>query len=182
MLLAAAGLVTTEVILRKGLVYVGGSNVVFSGSDEISGYLFAVGTSWSLAHVLVTRGHVRIDALYSTFGPRVRGVLDIVALLGLGIFAAALLERSWNVASISFVDEVYSNTPLRVWMALPQIPWFAGILLFFLTLVLALLRAIAALVRGDYGAANAIAGVPTLDEEVAGELEGLGMKRGAEKA
>ena len=46
--------------------------------------LFAVGTSWSMAHVLVTRGHVRIDALYGRFGPRVRALLDIFALLVLG--------------------------------------------------------------------------------------------------
>ena len=59
MLFVAAGIVTAEVVLRKGLGAVFGSNFVFSGSDEISAYLFAVGTSWSMAHVLVTRGFMR---------------------------------------------------------------------------------------------------------------------------
>jgi len=88
MLFFAAGLVTTEVTMRKlipsiigwgeslagalgatGLAatfegwQTGFRAFIFSGSDEISGYLFAVGTSWSLAYVLCTRGHIRIDAL-----------------------------------------------------------------------------------------------------------------------
>ena len=58
MILLAAVVVTVEVISRKLLAF------AFSGSDEIAAYLFAIGTSWSLAHVLVTRGHVRIDVLY----------------------------------------------------------------------------------------------------------------------
>ena len=64
LLFAAAAIVSAEVVLRKGLGTLFGSTFVFSGSDEISSYLFAVGTSLSMAHVLVTRGHVRIDALY----------------------------------------------------------------------------------------------------------------------
>ena len=94
MLFAAAGLVTAEVLLRKGLGFVFGSSFVFSGSDEISAYLFAVGTSWSMAHVLVNRGHVRIDALYGRLSARVRALLDLFALLALGLFVAALLERA----------------------------------------------------------------------------------------
>ena len=54
---------------------------IFSGSDEISGYLFAVGTSWSLAYVLCTRGDIRIDAVYGRLPLKVRGWLDLVALL-----------------------------------------------------------------------------------------------------
>ena len=48
LLFAAAGIVSAEVIARKGLGPLFGTGVVFSGSDEISAYLFAVGTSLSL--------------------------------------------------------------------------------------------------------------------------------------
>lgn len=177
MLFAAAGLVTAEVLLRKGLGFLVGSNFVFSGSDEISAYLFAVGTSWSMAYVLVTRGHVRIDALYGRFSPKVRCWLDIFALLVLGLFVAALLERAWDVASTSYVEEIRSNSPNRLPMAWAQLPWFAGIALFFIALVLAVLRTLAAMLRGDYAAAAAISGAATQDEEIESELEGLGIQR-----
>ena len=177
MMFAAAAIVTAEVLLRKGLGALFGTGFVFSGSDEISSFLFAVGTSWSMAHVLVTRGHVRIDALYIHFGPRTRVLLDLFAMLVLGIFTAALLERSWDVASTSYIEEIRSNSPQRLLLAWAQIPWFGGFALFFLALVLAFLRSLVALLRGDYAAAAAIAGAATQDEEIESELEGLGIQR-----
>ncbi len=176
MLFAAAGLVTAEVLLRKGLGLLFGSSFVFSGSDEISAYLFAVGTSWSMAYVLVNRGHVRIDALYGRLSPRVRALLDIFALLVLGLFVAALLERAWDIAFTSYVDAIHSNTPLRLPLAWAQLPWFAGIALFFIALLLAVLRSVAALLRGDYAAVAQIAGAATQDEEIKSELKGLGLQ------
>ncbi len=177
MLFAAAGIVTAEVVLRKGLGALFGWNFVFSGSDEISAYLFAVGTSWSMAHVLVMRGHVRIDALYGRFGPRVRALLDFFAMLVLLVFVGALLERSWDVASTSITDEIRSNTPLRLRLAWAQVPWFGGIALFALALVLTVLRTAWALMRGDFATASATAGAVTQDEEIETELEGLGIAR-----
>lgn len=176
MLFAAASLVTAEVLLRKGLGFVFGSSFVFSGSDEISAYLFAVGTSWSMAHVLVNRGHVRIDALYGRLSARVRALLDIFALLVLGLFVAALLERAWDIAFTSYIEELRSNTPLRLPLAWAQLPWFAGIALFFVALILAVLRSVAALLRGDCAAVAEIAGAATQDEEIKSELEGLGLQ------
>ena len=180
MLFAAAGLVTAEVVLRKGLGFVFGSSFVFSGSDEISAYLFAVGTSWSMAHVLVNRGHVRIDALSGRLSARVRALLDIFALLVLGLFVAVLLERAWDIAFTSYIEEIRSNSPLRLPLAWAQLPWFAGIALFFIALVLAVLRSVVALLRGDYAAVAEIAGAATQDEEIASELKGLGLR--SEKA
>jgi TRAP-type C4-dicarboxylate transport system permease small subunit len=175
MIFAAAGLVTAEVLLRKGLGFLVGSSFVFSGSDEIASYLFAVGTSWSMAYVLVTRGHVRIDALYGLFGPRTRCLLDIIALLLLGCFVVVMLERAWDVAFTSYIEEIRSNSPNRLPLAWAQLPWFAGIALFFVALVLAVLRAAGALLRRDYAAAAAIAGAASQDEEIESELEGLGL-------
>ena len=177
MLLAAAGLVTAEVLLRKGLGAVFGSGFTFSGSDEISAYLFAVGTSWSMAYVLVSRGHVRIDALYGRFSPRVRALLDIFALLVMGLFVAALLERAGDIAFASYFEKIHSNTPLRLPLAWAQLPWFGGIALFFVALVLALLRSLAALARRDYAALAQIAGAASQDEEIESELKGLGLQR-----
>ena len=44
MIFAAAAIVTAEVLLREGVGALVGTGFVFSGSDEISAYLFAVGT------------------------------------------------------------------------------------------------------------------------------------------
>ena len=201
LLFVAALIVTAEVIVRKAIpdfadlvkwlatflsidlsdgigrfkVWVR-DNMTFSGSDEISGYLFAVGTSWSLAHVLITRGHVRIDALYGSFSPKVRAVFDIVALLFLAVFVGALLERAFDVSKTSLLEYNRSNTNLRIPFAWSQIPWCAGIALFFFTIIIAILRSLGALFRGDFALVNTIAGAASQDEEIAGELKGLGIE------
>jgi TRAP-type C4-dicarboxylate transport system permease small subunit len=170
MIMIAALVVSTEVICRKLFSF------PFSGSDEIGAYLFAVGTSWSMAFVLVTRGHVRIDALYGGFSPFARAVFDLVALTGLAVLVIALTDRSWELVSDNLSGWNRSNTPLRVPLPYPQLPWFFGYLLFVSALMVAYVRALVAFVRGDYAKVAATAGVPSQDEEVKGELEGLGIR------
>lgn len=172
LLLVAALLVSAEVISRKLLT------VVYSGSDELAAYLFAVGTTWSLAHVLVTRGHVRIDALYGYFPARTRAVLDIVALLVLGIVALAMLDRSFDLVHSNFVEWNRSNTPLRTPLSLPQMPWVFGLALFMFSICVALARASMALARGDLLTVSQTAGVASQDEEIEGELASLGIAFG----
>jgi TRAP-type C4-dicarboxylate transport system permease small subunit len=170
MIMVAALIVSAEVISRKLLA------LPFSGSDEIGAYLFAIGTSWSMAFVLVTRGHVRIDALYGGFSPFVRAVLDLVALIGLAILVIALADRSWELVSDNLAGWNRSNTPLRVPLAYPQVPWFLGFAFFLLAMTVAALRALIALARGDYAKVAATIGVPSQDEEIKTELEGLGIR------
>lgn len=176
MLFAAAIIVTAEVLLRKGGAALVGSRFVFSGSDEISGYLFAVGTSLSMAFVLVTRGHVRIDVLYIQFGQRARAAMDIMALLVMFVFVFAVLERAIDVATTSYVEQIRSNTQLRIPLAWPQIPWAFGIGLFFLAILVALIRSFVAVIRGDFAAVTAISGVATTEEEIEAELKGLDVR------
>jgi len=170
MIMVAALIVSTEVICRKLLAF------AFSGSDEIGAYLFAVGTSWSMAFVLGTRGHVRIDALYGAFSPRVRALLDVVALFGLAILVATLADRAWELTYANLSGWNRSNTPLRIPLAYAQLPWFFGFAFFFLALAVAMLRSLLALARGDLAKVSATIGVPSQDEEVRGELEGLGIR------
>lgn len=170
MLLIAALIVTAEVVSRKVI------GVVFSGSDELAAYLFAVGTSWSMAYVLVTRGHVRIDALWVLLSPRLRAVCDLAALLLLGLFLVVLTERGFALTFDSIEGGNRSNTPLRVLLAIPQTAWFIGIAFFLLTWLLATLRTILALLRGDLAAAAEIAGASTQHDEIGAELDGLGIE------
>lgn len=169
MILLAAVVVTVEVVSRKLLAF------AFSGSDEIAAYLFAVGTSWSLAHVLVTRGHVRIDVVYGALGPRARAAFDLVAIVGLAILVIAIFDRAGQIFLDNLESAARSNTPLRIPLAWPQAPWFAGFGLFLLVTVLAFLRSVQALVRGDFATVAATIGVPSQDEEVKGELGALGI-------
>jgi TRAP-type C4-dicarboxylate transport system permease small subunit len=172
LLLAAAGLVSSEVISRKILT------IVYSGSDEVAAYLFAVGTTWSLAYALVTRGHVRIDALYGRLPLRVRAAFDILALLTLGIVAFTLLDSGFDLVQANFVEGNRANTPLRTPLALAQIPWLFGLGLFFFSIVIAMLRTLLAIRRGDYITANQTAGVVSQDEEIESELAALGIAFG----
>lgn len=201
LLFVAALLVTAEVLVRKALpdfidlvtwvaslVFINVSatavilklwirdHLTFSGSDELSGYLFAIGTSWSMAHVLVTRGHVRIDALYGALSARVRAILDVVSLALLAVFVGALLERAFDVSFTNLIENNRSNTNLRIPLAWSQIPWLAGIALFMLTILVAILKSLISLFQGDFAAVNSIAGASTQDEEIEGELKGLGIE------
>lgn len=169
MILVAAVVVTTEVISRKMLAF------AFSGSDEIAAYLFAVGTSWSMAHVLVTRGHVRIDVLYGALGPRGKAACDLLALAGLAILVVAIVDRAGSIFLENLAGDNRSNTPLRILLAWPQAPWFAGFALFLAATALAFLRSILALARGDLARVAATIGVPSQDEEIKGELGSLGI-------
>ena len=208
LLFVAAVIVTAEVIVRKAIpdtliliqwlanllsldISAGTDSVRlwvrdhfnFSGSDEISGYLFAVGTSWSMAFVLVTRGHVRIDAVYGRLSARVRATLDVVALVFLAIFVGAVLERAFDVSWTSLIEGNRSNTNLRIHFAWSQVPWCAGIALFFLTIIVAIIKILGHLIRGEFAAVNTIAGAASQDEEIADELKGLGIEtaRGSKK-
>jgi TRAP-type C4-dicarboxylate transport system permease small subunit len=172
LLLVAAVLVSAEVISRKLL------SVVYSGSDEMAAYLFAVGTTWSLAHVLVTRGHVRIDALYGHLSARTRAILDIVALLTLGVVVLAMLDRSFDLVHSNFMEWNRSNTPLRTPLSLPQMPWVFGLALFMFSICVALVRASIALARGDLLTVSQTAGVASQDEEIESELASLGIAFG----
>ncbi|UYN92996.1 MAG: TRAP transporter small permease [Enhydrobacter sp.] len=172
LLLVAAVLVSAEVLSRKLLT------VVYSGSDEMAAYLFAVGTSWSLAYVLVTRGHVRIDALYGRFSPRVRAILDVVSMATLGLVVVAMFDRAFDLTFSNYIEWNRSNTPLRTPLSLPQIPWVFGIALFLFSIAIALLRTLLALGRGDYLTAARTAGVSSQDEEIEAELANLGIAYG----
>ena len=169
LLLLAAILVSTEVIARKLFT------IVYSGSDEIAGYLFAIGTTFSLAHVLVTRGHVRIDALYIHLSPRVRVFLDVLSLLVLGVVAVAMLDRSFDLTISNYIEWNRSNTPLRTPLSLPQFPWLFGWALFLFSIAVALARTLLALRHGDYLTASQTAGVASQDEEIESELAALGI-------
>ena len=165
LLIFASVMTTVDVLLRKFL------NWSFSGADEIAGYLFAVATSFAMAHALLNRAHVRIDALYSVLPARVRTILDLLAFLLLGGFLALVTERAYSVWWASYESSSVSITPLVTPLAIPQGFWFAGYVFFMLVFTLMLIRIVVALFERDWARIDSLIGARTIDQDLEEELE-----------
>ena len=164
LVLCAAILVAADVLMRNVFM------VTFGGADELAGYAFAIGTAWALSFTLLNRANVRVDALYALLPPRFCAVLDIIALIALGMFAGLL---TWHAAvmletSISF--SARATTPLQTPLWIPQSLWVAGLVVFILTLALLFLRAVLALLGGDLATVRRLAGARSIEENAADEI------------
>ena len=176
LLIFASIMTTIDVLLRKFL------NWSFSGADEIAGYLFAIATAFAMAHALLNRAHVRIDALYSILPRRVRTALDLIAFLLLGGFLALLTERAFSVWWASYEGNSVSITPLVTPLAIPQGFWFAGYVFFMVVFGLVLLRIVVALIERDWARIDSLIGARTIDQDLEEELEHSGARRDANRS
>lgn len=174
MIFAAALLVSADVAARKAF------GTSLGGADELSGYALAIATTWGFAFVAIARGNVRVDALYQHLAPRLRGLLDLVALGALALFAVPLARHGWNVLQTSWELGALSNTPLKTPLWIPQALWVAGLVLFVVVLVSLLAKAARLLVRGDLAALQRLAGARSIQEEAAAEaVHGERVAKGA---
>lgn len=174
-LILAAFMVSIDVILRKTI------SVSMGGADEITGYVFAVGTAWAFTFTLLDRANVRIDALYQFLPPYVRAILDIVSMIVLGGFMFLVTKGAYSVFYGSlgwpFGESEFwsvSITPLLTPLAIPQGLWLVGLILFLFALALVLIRSLAALAKGDLATVARVAGPRTHQEEVEEELQMAG--------
>ena len=159
MIFLAAIIVSVDVIARKVL------GISLGGADELSGYAFAIGTTWALAFTLLRRANVRVDALYQHLPNKVCAMLDLLALVALGTFATLLARYGFEVAAESFTRNAMSNTQLKTPLWIPQGMWFLGLALFVITLGLMLLRGVTALVLGDWASIRALFSARTIEED-----------------
>ena len=166
-LLAAAVMVTIDVFLRKLF------SITMSGSDEISGYVFAAGTTWAYSYCLLHRANIRIDAVYNLLPRRLCGALDIVGVLLLLIFNAVLTRHAWTVFATSYQRDSVSITTLATPLWIPQMFWVTGLIIFELVLVFVAAYAAVRYFQRDGAAVNRIVGVPTVAEEVEEETRGV---------
>ena len=163
-MMIAALIVTFEVLARKFL------NWSMAGADEISGYIFAVATSWSFAYAMLQRANVRIDGIYLLSSTPLRAVMDIGALLALGLYVAAMLHSGWILWFDNYSYDSRSITSWRTPLAVPQAFWLAGWAWLAVALALVLARCVQALARGRLADVVSVAGVRTMEEEVAAEV------------
>ncbi len=157
--IASVLLISFDVLARKFLGFTTG------GADELSGYAFAISTSWSLAFVALQRANVRVDVLYTLLPTRLSAVLDWLALVALGIFMAYLTRYSYDVVGTSWANKSTANTTLATPLWIPQGLWLLGFGWMCVVLAVMLLRASLALVTGDIARVQALCGVRTSQEE-----------------
>lgn len=168
--LIAAIMVTVDVVLRKIF------SITMSGSDEMSGYVFAAGTTWAYSYCVLHRSNIRIDAVYNLLPRRLCGVLDIVGVVLLLIFNAVLTRHAWEAFATSFVRDSVSITTLATPLWIPQLFWVIGLIAFQLTLIFVAVYATLRYWQRDDAAVNRIVGVPTVAEEVEAETRGMAQE------
>lgn len=165
----SAIMVTVDVIMRKLFA------ITLSGSDEITGYVFAAAIAWAYAYCLLHRANVRIDALYNHLGPLTRAWLDLLGLILLLSFVGLLTVKAFTVFTDSFEFNSTAMTTLATPLWIPQLFWLGGLLFFLLTLIFVTLYTIVAMLRRDLVTVARIAGVLTVEEELEEEVHGTGI-------
>jgi TRAP-type C4-dicarboxylate transport system permease small subunit len=151
LLLGCAVFVLLDILLRQ-------AGTSFGGTDEISGYVMAIATSWGMAYTLLELGHVRIDILRGRAGALGRAVFDLFAMLVLAATITLIALRSWPVLERSLANSSRANTPLETPLALVQGPWFLGWVWFALVAWLTFLAALLLILKRDFTAAESAIG------------------------
>jgi len=127
-LLVCAGIVLLDIVLRRM-----GSSL--GGTDEISGYVMAIATSWGMGFTLLELGHVRIDILRGRAGQIGRAVFDLFAMSVLAGTVTLIAVKCLPVLSRSLANSSRANTPLESlwpgcscpgWRAVSGSPWSPG--------------------------------------------------------
>lgn len=143
--------ILAEVIMRQ----LGSS---LGGTDEISGYVMAIVTSWGMGFALIELSHVRIDLLRGRAGDLGRSLFDLFSMMVLSMTITVIALRAWPVVERSLINSSRANTPLETPLALVQLPWFAGWVWFGFVSWSTLAAAALLVLRGDYSKSEAAIG------------------------
>ena len=159
-LLLSAIMVTLDVIFRKLF------GLTLSGSDEITGYVFAAATTWAYSFCLLNRSNIRIDALYNTLSIKPRAVLDVIGMMLLAYYVYLLTVSGFEM----FVENLEYNSSAQTTLAtplwIPQVFWLSGLAFFLVCLVFLVIYGLFALLRKDWLTVSRIAGIKTVEEEI----------------
>lgn len=170
-LLLSALMVTVDVFMRKLF------SITMSGSDEISGYVFAVATTWAYSYCLLHRSNVRIDALYNFLPRASRALLDIIGITLLLIYMGYLTDKAWDVFLTSWQQDSVSITTLATPLWIPQLLWVLGLSFFVFTLVFVLLYIVVSALRGDLNNVQKVAGALSVEDEIAEGTQGMAARK-----
>jgi TRAP-type C4-dicarboxylate transport system permease small subunit len=160
--LLSAFMITTDVLMRRVL------GLSTWGADELSFYALAISSSWAFAHAMLVKAHIRIDMLTMRLSWPLRSASNIVALLSMGFLALFACYAIFEEVERAWSRGITSITRLETPLWIPQGLWLAGFVFFALTILLLLLRVLAALlIERSHETAELHAGTPTLEEEIA---------------
>lgn len=151
-LLGCAAVVVLDIVLRQW----GRS---FGGTDEISGYVMAIATSWGMGYTLLELGHVRIDILRGRVGTVGRALFDLFAMLVMAGTITVIAWRCWPVLARSLAQNSRANTPLETPLAWVQLPWFAGWLYFAVLAWLMFIAAAMLIWRREFARSESLVGI-----------------------
>ncbi len=175
-LMLCAIMVTVDVLFRKFF------SLTMSGSDEITGYVFAASTTWAYSYCLLRRANVRIDAIYNLLPLNVSCFLDIIGLLLLFWFMVVLTDEATTVFTTSWEHNSVAITTLATPLWIPQLFWIAGLYLFIFTLVFVLVYSLTLMVRRDWAGLSRFAGTLSVEEEIEEETAGMDtLRAGADR-
>ncbi len=142
MLFACAGIVLADILMRR----MGAHS--FGGTDEISGYVMAIATSWGMAFTLLELGHVRIDLIRTKANQTGRALFDLFSMTVLTGTIVLIAIKCWPVLERSIANNSKANTPLETPLAWVQLPWFAGWVWFALVSTIVTLTALSLVLKG----------------------------------
>lgn len=158
-LLGVAILIAVEVVLRS-------FGIGLNAGTELASYTLALAATWSLAYVVLERGHVRVDIVARKLPRLQRTVLDLLALLSLAIVGAVLTFGALQMVAMSLRLSARSNTTLGIPLAVPQALWTFGLAWFTLIALGRTVQALRATLAQDFATADRIAAAPSADDEV----------------
>ncbi|MEO7114868.1 MAG: TRAP transporter small permease subunit [Caldimonas sp.] len=159
LMIASVFLIGFDVVSRKFF------QLSTNGSNELSGYAFAISTSWALAFTMLQRINVRVDVLYRLLPVRLTALLDWLAVVAMGVFVGYVTYYGVRVAETSWTRDAMANTTLGTPLWIPQGLWALGLVWMSIVLLLMLVRASIALVTGDIPLVKALCGQRTTEEE-----------------
>ena len=144
---------------------------------EITSYMLACGISWSLAHTLASRAHIRVDVLVNRMPLRLRTILHVFALVLLGGFAVFVAWAAWSLLDESLMFDAHDNSALHLPMAIPQGIWAFGMASFVVMIVALLVEAILGLLLGRFQEVDQMLDSRSIDDEAEEALEAVAMAR-----
>ena len=147
-----AAIVLLDIVLRR----VGSS---LGGTDEISGYVMAIGVAWGMAFALQELSHVRIDFLRALARDKMRVAFDLLAMFAMASTVSIIGIQAWPVLATTLKNNSTANTPLETPLAWVQIPWFAGWVWFAIVSWLIFVAALMLVAQGQFRKMELIIGV-----------------------
>lgn len=167
LVLLAATLIAIDVLMRKFFLR------SIGGADELAGYALAIGTAWSLGAALLDRAHIRIDSLYLLFPRVARIALDLLGVALMLVFFGLVAWHGLGVVEQSWQSGSRSQSALEIPTVVPQLLWVLGLAMFLVTGIVLLGRAALAAVSEGLGAASALVGTRSAQEDLDDEMRDI---------